>query len=193
MRTRTLHVVAQLLGIVTLVAGCTGPVAYMNPGADLSFYRRVGVAQFLTLADDPKAGQKVQRVFVTELLKRKDHEVVAPGYFTKIETDVRNQLNIAGDVLLDSAALQLIGQKAGVQGIILGTVRDYRMERVGQEEYPMISLSLQMIDAPTGQVVWDISLGERGGPKFPVLAIGETHTLDELLTKLCRNSLRTLK
>ena len=175
------------------MAGCSGPTAYLNPEADLSFYRRLGVAQFLTLADDPKAGQKVQRVFITELLKRKDHEVIAPGYFTKIETDVRNQLNITGDVPLDSAALQLIGQKAGVQGIILGTVRDYRMERVGQEEFPMISLSLQMVDAPTGRIVWDISLGERGGPKFPVLAIGETHTLDELLTKLCRNSLRTLK
>ncbi len=193
MRTWTLQGVLGLLGVLALMAGCSGPTAYLNPEADLSFYRRLGVAQFLTLADDPKAGQKVQRVFITELLKRKDHEVIAPGYFTKIETDVRNQLNITGDVPLDSAALQLIGQKAGVQGIILGTVRDYRMERVGQEEFPMISLSLQMVDAPTGRIVWDISLGERGGPKFPVLAIGETHTLDELLTKLCRNSLRTLK
>lgn len=182
-----------LLAVIALLTGCSTPQAFLHPEADLSFYRRIGVAQFLTLADDPKAGQKAQRVFITELLKRRGYEVVSPGQFTKIESDVRNQLNITGDVPLDSTALQQLGQKAGVQGIILGTVRDYRMERVGQEEFPMIALSLQMVDAPTGRVVWDISIGERGGPKFPVLAIGETHTLDELVTKLCRRALRTLK
>jgi hypothetical protein len=182
-----------LIWILALVAGCGGPRAYVHPEADLSFYRRVGVAQFQTLTDDPRAGQKIQRVLVTELLKRRDFEVVTPGQFARVEADIRSQLSQSGDVALDSVALQEIGEKAGVQGIILGVVRDYRMERVGQEEFPMISFSLQLVDAPTGRIVWDISVGERGGPKFPVISIGETHTLDELTTKLCRRTLGTLK
>jgi len=182
-----------LIWSVALAAGCGGPRAYIHPEADLGFYRRVGVAQFQTLADDPRAGQKVQRVFLTELLKRHDFDVVAPGQFAKVEGDVRNQTGLSGDAALDSVALQGIGEKAGVQGILLGIVRDYRMERVGQEEFPMISFSLQLVDAPTGRIVWDVSVGERGGPKFPVLSLGETHTLDELTTRLCRRALGTLR
>jgi hypothetical protein len=86
----------------------------------------------------------------------------------------------------------MIAQQTGAQGIIVGTVRDFRMERVGQEEFPMVAFSLKLIDAPTGRVVWDVSIGERGGPKFPVLSFGETHTLSELATKLCRRALGTL-
>ncbi len=183
----------HLIWSLALICGCTAPHAYIHPEADLGFYRRVGVAQFQTLADDPRSGQKVQRVFLTELLKRHDFDVIVPGEFTRVENDIRTQAGLSGDIPMDSATLQKIGQKAGVQGILLGVVRDYRMERVGQEEFPMISFSLQLVDAPTGRIVWDISIGERGGPKFPVISIGETHTLDELTTKLCRRALGTLK
>jgi len=177
---------------LAIATGCGGPHAYLHPDADLGFYRRVGVAQLQTLADDPRAGQKIQRLLITELLKRGDFDVVVPGQFNKVENGVRTELALSGDVALDSTALQKIGEKGGVQGIILGVVRDYRMERVGQEDFPMISFSLQLVDAPSGRIVWDVSVGERGGPKFPVLSIGETHTLDELTTKLCR-ALGTLK
>ena len=185
--------IVMTLCLLVGTASCGGPRAYLHPDADLGFYRRIGVAQLQTLADDPRAGQKIQRVLITELLKRRDFDVVVPGQFNRVETVVRNELSLSGDVALDSTALQKLGEKAGVQGIIAGVVRDYRMERVGQEEFPMIAFSLQLIDAPTGRIVWDVSVGERGGPKFPVISIGETHTLDELTLKLCRRALGTLK
>ena len=60
------------------------------------------------------------------------------------------------------------------------------MVRVGQAEYPIISLNIRMIDVPTGTVVWMTSFNEKGGPKFPIISIGETHTLGELTQKACR-------
>jgi hypothetical protein len=179
-------------GVILSLLACSGPRAYLNPEADLGFYRRIGVAQFQTLADDTRAGQKVQRILVTELLRRKDFELVSPGQFEKIETDVRTRLNLTSERPLDSAALREISQQTGAQGILLGIVRDYRMERVGQTEFPLIAFSLQLVDAPTGRIVWDVSVGERGGPKFPILPFGETHTLSELATKLCRRALGSL-
>ena len=181
-------VVWFVIGII----GCGGPRAFLSPDADLGFYQRVGVAQFQSLTEDILAGQKVQRVFVTELLKRKTFDVVAQGQMARVEAQARTELGLAADAALDSAAVRLIGQRAGIQGIIVGAVRDYRLERVGQEEFPLVSFSLQLVDVATGRIVWDISLGERGGPKFPVFSFGETHTLTELATKLCRRALRTL-
>lgn len=174
------------------VVACSGPRSYLNPEADMGFYRRIGVAAFVSLADDPRAAQKLQRVLVTELLKRGDFEIVPLGQFEKIETDVRSKQSLSYPAPLDSTALKMIGEQTGAQGILLGTVREFRMDRVGQEEFPLVAFSLQLVDAPTGQVVWDVSIGERGGPKLPVISLGETHTLSELSTKLCQKALGTM-
>ncbi len=181
-----------LSGVFLLITSCSGPRAYLNPEADMGFYQRIGVATFESLSEDSKAGQKLQRVFLTELLKSGDFDVVPQGQFDRIESDVRTKQALVWPAPLDSAALSEIARQTGAQGVIIGTVRDFRMERVGQEEFPLVSFSLKLVDAPTGRVVWDVSVGERGGPKFPVFSFGETHTLSELATKLCRKALGTL-
>lgn len=176
-----------------LFFGCGGPRAYLNPEADMGFYRRIAIAQFQTLTEDPRAGQKVQRILITELLKHKGFEIVPLGQTAKVEAETRTELSLSADAALDSVAMKTIGEKTGAHGIILGIVRDYRMERVGQEEFPLVSFSLQLADAPTGRIVWDVSIDERGGPKMPIFSFGETHTLAELTTKLCRSALETLR
>ncbi len=181
-----------ILALPLLTSACSGPRAYVNPEADMGYYRRVGVAAFESLAEDTRAGQKLQRIFLTELLKNQEFDVVPQGQFDRVETDVRTKQPLVWPAPLDSAALSTIAQQTGAHGIIIGTVRDYRMERVGQEEFPLVSFSLKLVDAPTGRVVWDVSVGERGGPKFPLFSFGETHTLSELATKLCRRALGTM-
>lgn len=175
-----------------LFSSCSGPRAYVNPDADMGYYRRVGVAAFESLAEDTRAGQKLQRIFLTELLKNQNFELVPQGQFDKVETDVRTKQVVVWPAPLDSTSLSMIAQQTGAQGIIIGTVREFRMERVGQEEFPLVAFSIKLVDAPTGRVVWDVSIGERGGPKLPVLSFGETHTLSELATKLCRRALGTM-
>lgn len=181
-----------IIALPIVLTSCSGPRAYVNPDADMGYYRRVGVAAFESLAEDSRAGQKLQRIFLTELLKNQGFELVPQGQFDKVETDVRTKQVLVWPAALDSTALATIAQQTGAQGIIVGTVRDFRMERVGQEEFPLVAFSLKLIDAPTGRVVWDVSVGERGGPKFPVFSFGETHTLSELATKLCRRALGTM-
>jgi curli biogenesis system outer membrane secretion channel CsgG len=186
----------KLMGLALaslVVTSCSGPRSYLNPDADRGYYRRVGVAAFESLSDDARAGLKLQRILLSELLKRQEFDLAPQGQFEKIETEVRSKQSLNFPTPLDSTALAMIAQQTGAQGIIIGTVRDYRMERVGQEEFPMVAFSLKLVDAPTGRVVWDVSVGERGGPKFPVFSFGETHTLSELATKLCRKALGTLR
>jgi hypothetical protein len=185
------RVILVFPAMVALIS-CSGTRSYVNPDADMGYYRRIGVVTFQSLTDDPRAGQKLQRILVTELLKRGDMEVIQAGQVEKIETDVRNKQSLPLPAALDSTSIKMLGEQAGAQGILVGTVREFRMERVGQEEFPLVAISLQLIDAPTGRIVWDVSVGERGGPKFPVFSFGETHTLTELATKLCRKALGTM-
>ncbi len=48
----------------------------------------------------------------------------------------------------------------------------------------MISVEARLIDAETATIVWMSTVTERGGPKTPIIGVGETRTLGELAQKL---------
>jgi len=171
--------------LLLIVFGCGGPRTFLNANTDWTFYKQLGVLPFINLTTDRFAGEKVQSSFITELFLAEKFQVVEPGEFN---SKVAQELKSSGaqptqELSLDQ--IKMIGQKMGVQGIIEGTVREYSMIRVGQVDYPVISLSVRMIDVPTGTVIWMTSFSQKGGPKWPVVSIGETHTLSELTQKIC--------
>jgi len=171
--------------LLMIASGCSGPRTYLNEQADWTFYRRLGVLPFVNLTADRFAGEKVQSSFITELFLSNRFDVVEPGEFN---AKAIAQLKAAGvqptqELPLDQ--IKAIGEKTGVQGVIEGIVTEYTMIRVGQADYPLISLNMRLIDVPTGPVVWMASYSKKGGPKLPVISVGETHTLSELTQQIC--------
>jgi curli biogenesis system outer membrane secretion channel CsgG len=167
-----------------------GPRIYLNPEADMSFYQKVGVAPFINLTSDRFAGEKMTNTFMTELLITKKFDVLERGEFDRIVRQVRTSAGSSPSEELASAQLQAIGEQAGVNGIIEGMVKEYEMVRLGQGTYPLITFSVKLVDAPTGRVVWESSYSTKGGPKLPIISLGETHTLGELAQKACRKVVR---
>jgi curli biogenesis system outer membrane secretion channel CsgG len=170
---------------LAVAAGCSGPRTFLNEQADWTFYQRLGVLPFVNLTADRFAGEKVQSSFITELFLSNRFEVIEPGEFN---AKAVAQLKAAGvqqtqEIPLDQ--IKAIGEKTGVQGVIEGIVTEYSMIRVGQADYPLISLNLRLIDVPTGTVVWMASYSKKGGPKLPIVSVGETHTLSELTQEIC--------
>jgi len=156
----------------------------------MSFYQRIGVKTFRNLSADRFAGEKVTAAFVTELLMTKKVEVAEPGQFNATLLEVTNAGAELGNLDLTQAQIKQVGEKAGVQGIIEGTVTEYEMTRIGTEEFPLISISARLVDVQTGKVVWMASASSKGGPKLPLIGIGETHTLGELTVKICSGVVR---
>lgn len=179
--------------LVTLVltslvaASCTPPPEYINEEADFGFYQRVGVIPFSSLSGDRSAADKVTSSFITELLMKNAVELAPAGDFYKTFREVVKSEKINLPEELTSVEAAALGQAAGVQGIFVGAVRDFGMVRVGSDEFPLIGLIVRFIDCGSGRVVWSYEVTRRGGPKFPVLSFGETHTLGELTTRVCRD------
>jgi TolB-like protein len=176
--------------LLVFFACAGGTRSYLNPEADMSFYERIGVVPFINLTSDRFAGEKITSTFVTELLITEKFEVVERGEFDHAVGQVRNSTGGSPSQELTAAQLAAIGEKAGVNGIIEGVVKEYEMIRVGQGTYPLISFNVKLVDAPTGRVVWESSYSGKGGPKLPLVGWGETHTLSELAQKACRNVVR---
>lgn len=179
-----------LLTALTLaVSGCSSLMesrSFINPNADFTFYNRVGLLPFTNLSDDRLAGEKMTDVFMTELLIGGGLEVMDPGQFNTVVAQVLKTRGQVSGQELSPAQLTQIADLAGVQGIFMGTVHDFKMIQIGGDQYPLISMTVKFIDAPTGTVAWQNSTSATGGPNFPILSIGETFTLGAMGQKVCK-------
>jgi TolB-like protein len=182
---RNRFVMFAIAMLLLSVMGCSRPRTFINANTDWTFYKQLGVLPFVNLTSDRFAGEKVQSAFITELFLAEKFQVMEPGEFNSRVNQETKTAGLQPGQELSLDQIKAIGQKAGLQGVIEGTVREYSMVRVGQVDYPMISLSLRMIDVPTGTVIWMTSFSTKGGPKLPLISIGETHTLSELTQKTC--------
>lgn len=156
----------------------------------MSFYQKVGVVPFRNLSSDRLAGAKMTETFMTELMIPSTFEVASPGEFQKVVQEVTQATGPISDIELLPEQLKEIAKKGNVQGIFTATLHEYSMTRIGQAQYPVISMNIRFMDAQTGTVVWQENYFERGGPKTPILAIGEIFTLGELSQRTCRKVIR---
>lgn len=178
------------LAATVLLASCGGPVRFLDPEADMGYYEQVGVVPFTTLSQDRASGQRITNLFFTELLRKDFAGVVEPGQFTASMIKVRG-----GDPPENpwsSQHLAALAEETGAQAFFMGTVREYDFVHSGRETFPLLSLEVRLVDAATGRLVWSASDTRKGGPGFPFLGLGETHTMGELAANLCRDLLGTL-
>jgi hypothetical protein len=184
---------AMPLLLALSLSGCSSLVnsrSFLNPQADFSFYKKVGLLPFRNQAEDRLAGEKVTENFMTELLIAGELEVMDPGQFNAVVAQVVRSNAPVSTLDLSPSQLSQVASVAGVQGIFTGTVHDYKMIQLGGDQYPMISMTVKFVDAPTGTVAWQNGINATGGPNLPVVSIGETFTLGELSQKMCRIAVR---
>jgi hypothetical protein len=174
---------ALLLGL--LATGCSKSArVYVNAEADLGFYTKVGVVPFQTLSRDRFAGEKFGIEFTTALLAAKAFDVVDYGVFVNHVVQAIGSRTASDGLSVEE--LKKIAEVSGVQGVFYGTVMQYEMVRSSSGNFPVISVEARLLDAQTGTVVWMATLTERGGPKTPIIGVGEIHTLGELAQKVCK-------
>jgi curli biogenesis system outer membrane secretion channel CsgG len=164
---------------------------FTHKDVDMSFYQKVGVIPFRSMTADAFAGEKFSAAFTTALLSSHKFEVVDPGIFATALKQVAGA-RIPEDSLTPEQ-IKKIGETAGVQGIFIGSVSQYDMMATGAGPFPVITVDARFVDVATGTVVWTASASERGGPKTPIIGVGEVHTLGELADGLSRKMVSSLK
>lgn len=174
---------------LALLSGCGGVTRFVHPDADMPYYERVGVIPFASLAQDRLAGEKVTNVFFSELLQRKFDQVLEPGQFANAMVRVRGGTPYAN--AWSSEDLAKLAKETEVQGVFMGTVREYAMVLNGRDSYPMVALEVRFVDVATGRLVWSASATRNSGPGVPFLGHPQ-RTIDGLAAEICRDLLRSL-
>jgi len=154
--TRTLTITLLLASLAGVA--CGAPARYLNRSADLGAIKTVAVLPFENLTADKLCAERLQRIFLTELLSREAFKVVEPGLVSRAMR--RDQLDAA---TLTPEELKRLGGALGAEAFFMGSVLEYDEGRsAGSAASPRVKLVLKLVDAESGTTLWTVNR-EAGG------------------------------
>jgi hypothetical protein len=182
-----------VLALMTLliIAGCRSSgvsIYHISQDIDFSFYKKVAVLPLDNLTTDRFAADILRQVVISELLASGLLDVVVPGEVSSVSRD----LGIKSITSLDNSQITAVGNALKVEAIIMGSVVEYGIVKMGNASAPQVSINLMMADTNTGSIIWSITK-TRGGAGFMAQHFGAKHeTLSETALTLVRESISTL-
>ncbi|MDW7772477.1 MAG: hypothetical protein SCH71_06245 [Desulfobulbaceae bacterium] len=124
--------------------------SFVREGVDLGYVTRVAVLPFENNTQDDFAAQRVRDIAATQILAMGMFDVVDKG----IVDSAMREMAIATDTPLDVPLAKRLGQRLGVEGFIIGTVNSMGENRQGSFAFAEVSLTMQLLDSESAQVLW---------------------------------------
>jgi len=179
-----------ILSIFVSLTACAASSAdlYRDPNMDFGAIQAIAVMPFVSLARDNVAAERVRDVFINDLLATGAVYVVPVGEVARgvARAEIANPMGPAPEEVVKLATI------IKVQAVITGVLKEYGEVRSGTTSANIVSVSLQMMEAQTGKVVWSssstkggISILDRlfGGGGQPMNKITE-EAVQDLINKL---------
>jgi len=143
-----------MLALLLFLSGCSikdqARTVYIREGVDLTYINKVAVLPFTNNTKDEFSAQRIRDITSTQILAMGIFDVVNRG----VVDNALRELAIDEDTPLDRQLTKKLGQRLGVQGLILGTVNDVGEARRGSFNYTQVSLTLELIDTDSALVLW---------------------------------------
>lgn len=178
--------VAMAVSLACALAACSVGTRYTNPTSDLGTVKRVAVLPFENLAGDKIAGDRVHKIFLTELLATEAFTVVEPG---EVMRAVRNGNYEIASLGIEDAKRLAAALKA--DALFLGTVVEYEDGR-GAGAAPQVTLQLRLVDGTTGVTVWSTSDTRNGATVTAKLFGLGGRTASEVTRGMVQDELKAL-
>jgi TolB-like protein len=187
---RLVKAAAILFAPILLLGACrSGSSAkYVHPNADLGSIKRVAVLPFENLTQERSAADKVQKVFLSELLATEAFDVVEPGQVVKALKAERVE-SVEG---LGAVEIKRIGESLKAQGLFTGAVVDFNETRSGSTPSPEVTIQLRLVEVQSGVTIWSASKTRSGASASARLFGIGGQTLTEVARTLMREQLKGL-
>ena len=179
--------------LLVMVYGCAGTtIRYVNPDADFSYIQKVAILPFHNLSDDRFAGERVRNALIADLIARDIFDVVERGEVSKVLSLMFRDIGVEEGqaVEVDRETLKRIGERLGVQAIILGSVDEYSGR--GSSRGNVVTLSVRMLDASSGTVLWQAKATAVGSSVWRKVLGLEEVDMSTLTAIVVKNALDTL-
>lgn len=180
-------------GLATLaLIGCAGKrsaeVTYRDPKMDFSLVQKVAVLPFENLTTTNTASERVRDVFMTMMQATGSSYVIPAGEVARAV----DRTSLARPTMPTAEDVVNLGKVAGADAVITGVVREYGEVRSGSSTAGVVSVSLQMMEAQTGKVVWSASATRGGVDAADRLFGGGGRPMDQVTADAVRDLLDRL-
>ncbi len=169
--------------LVSCLNGCaSGDPYFMNTRSRANVHilpQPVAVEKIAVLpfrAPTELIGSSVSDMFVTEILRARRYEVVERSQMASVLSEA--ELAMAG---LSSARAAEVGNMMGADGVIIGTVDEYGTVAHRGRTYPVVGLSVRMIECSSGKVMWSADLAKRSDDRNAVLSAHAREVVHEIM------------
>ncbi len=155
------HRGAALLLLLLAFAGCasTGPrVVFRDPNMDFGAIQNVAVMPFNNLTRENAAAERVRDVFMTMLQATGGVYVIPPG---EVARGI-SRLTLERPATPTPEEVTKFAKVVNADAVFTGAVTEFGEVRSGVSTANVLSVSLQMMEAQTGRVVWSASTTQGG-------------------------------
>jgi hypothetical protein len=152
-----------LLLVALTASVCAAQVTdvYKDPNMDFATIQTVAVLPFANLARDQVVSDRVRDVFINKLLSSEAVYVLPVG---EVARGIGKIELVNPSAPTPEEAVKL-GAFLKADALITGVVREYGEVRSGTTTANVISMSIQLMEAQTGKIVWSGS-STKGGISF---------------------------
>src|SRR3990172_9675741 len=191
MRGKPKNQLGMTLLFLLVSAGCatsSSKVVFRDPNMDFGSLQAVAVMPFTNLTRETVAGERIRDVFMTMLQATGGVYVLPPG---EVGRGIA-RLNLERPASPTPEEVTKFAKIVNADAVFTGTVTEFGEVRSGTSTANVVSLSLQMMEAQTGKVVWSasstkggVTTADRlfGGGREPMNATTQK-AVDDLLDKL---------
>ncbi len=146
--------------VITLffLSGCRGPMSYIHPTADFTHIKRVAIVPVINLTRDKFASGRVMNVVATEILRRGVFDVIEFGEVAK----VLREEGLKEDKLVSKHVAARAGKRLNIQAMVIGSVMEYGVSRIGGSSIPEVSISLKLLDVNSYTILWEATHSVKG-------------------------------
>lgn len=148
--------VAIILLLFLMLSGCGGKFDsedYLREKVDLAAISRVAVMPFQNFTGDQFVADRTRNIATTQLLASGIADVVDRG----LVDSVMAEEVIDPRLPIDQINMKRLGQRLNVQAFLLGSVDLAGEKRSGSVAYPVLGVTLRLVDAQAGLVIWQSS------------------------------------
>jgi hypothetical protein len=148
---------------------------------------RIAILPLANYSANRDATDRVLPILAVELAQKPGVTIVDQG---EVDAALAKEPWIALD-RIPPDLIESLGASLKANAIMIGSVMSYTARDYEAEKIPQVSLSLRLVEAPGGRVLWNAVHSRDGGDSESVFGLGRVQTAEQLVTATLREMLET--
>ncbi len=145
--------------LLLAISGCASEKNhFLDENVEIDLLRKIVVLPFENHTQTKFVENRMRDVITTEILSRGLFDVVADGDILRFLKDEVNGKPEA----IDTKVARKMGRELEVEAFMTGAVDIYDENRNGSYTYPVVAVTLRLLDVRNNKIIWQASASETG-------------------------------